>query len=116
VPHLLARARSARGHPVEKVRDVCPGGDDEAVLREAVKRAAVLVTLDQDFGSLVFLRGRQAPAGVALIRMTPAELADSAAAIVQVLESALAEPGMFVVLGPDGVRARPMASGRRRPS
>jgi len=111
VPRLLALALSARGHRVENVRDICPGGDDEAVLREAVERAAVLVTLDQDFGSLVFLQGRQAPKGLALIRLAPAELADRAAAIAQVLETALAEPGVFVVIWPDGVRVRPTASG-----
>ena len=75
-----------------------------------MKRAANLVTLDQDFGSLVFLEGRQAPKGVALIRLAPAELADSAAAIARVLELALAEPGLFIVIGPDGVRIRPTVS------
>jgi len=104
----LARQLSARGHRVENVRDICPAADDETVLREVASRSAILLILDLDFDSLVFLHGRPAPTGVALIRSTPAELAASAAAIVQALEEAFAEPGRFAVIGPDGVRVRPI--------
>lgn len=111
VPRILAHELSARSHLVENVRDICPAADDEAVLREAARRAAILVTLDLDFGSLVFLRGQQAPFGVALIRSTPTELAESLAAIVRVLEVEFVRPGMFAVIGRDGFRIRPI--GRR---
>jgi hypothetical protein len=50
------------------VAEMSPGMLDETVLMESPSSASVLITVDKDFGELVF-RQRQASTGVLLIRL-----------------------------------------------
>lgn len=50
------------------VTETCPGIADEEVLQLAVNQQAVLLTLDKDFGELVF-RFQHPHAGVILVRL-----------------------------------------------
>ena len=49
---IVERLR-AEGHDVVWVADLAPGVTDQAVLREANAKGAILVTADKDFGELV---------------------------------------------------------------
>src|SRR4051794_24775747 len=48
--------------------DVAPGADDTAVAAEAVRRDAILLTFDRDFGELTF-RHRVSVPGIVLFRL-----------------------------------------------
>jgi predicted nuclease of predicted toxin-antitoxin system len=56
------------GHDVLYIAEMQPGIGDEVVLGEANQRGALLVTLDTDFGELVF-RQRLVHGGVVLVRL-----------------------------------------------
>ena len=64
---VVYRLRSD-GHTVVCVWELEPGVSDEAVLAQANRDEAILVTADKDFGELVFRLGR-AHNGVLLIRL-----------------------------------------------
>lgn len=78
------------------------------MLAYAAAEARLLVTLDTDFGALVFLHGRPPPPGVVLIRMPPIELARRLRAVVSAMLDATSVAGRFVVISADGVRVRPL--------
>ena len=56
------------GHEVIYVAELSPSVSDEEVLRQAHGRNAVLLTIDKDFGDLVFRQGL-AHYGVVLLRL-----------------------------------------------
>ena len=72
------------GHDVLAIREMHPGIDDEAVLALAHREKRVLLTIDKDFGDLVF-RHRLPHAGVFLCRVSELPLPERVALILQML-------------------------------
>jgi predicted nuclease of predicted toxin-antitoxin system len=107
VPHELARALAARGHEALLLPPHLRAADDADILEEAVRDGRVLVTLDTDFGTLVFAHARTPPSAVVLIRLRVAELVVRIDVVVAAIEQA-ASSGMFVVIDGQGVRTRPL--------
>jgi len=95
------------GHDVLYIAEMQSGISDEVVLDEANRRGALLITLDTDFGELVF-RQRLIHAGVVLVRLAGL-LPDTKARLVS---EAFADHGeqmsadAFSVLSPGMVRIR----------
>ena len=58
----------AAGYDVRAVRDVDPRMDDADILRWAVREQRLVVTMDKDFGELVYRSGHP-HAGVLLLRL-----------------------------------------------
>src|SRR5258707_10291647 len=63
----VVRTLREAGHDVVAIAEVAKGATDEQVLERAVNEQRVLITEDQDFGELVYARGRSS-AGVILVR------------------------------------------------
>ena len=102
---LVARLR-ADGHAVEAAGDANPGAPDDDVLARAAGSGRVLVTVDKDFGELVYRLGR-AHAGVVLLRLaglSPDERVEIVSAVFRDRTADL--PGNFTVVEPDSVRVR----------
>ena len=96
----------ADGHEVVYVAELDPGLSDDDVLEEARRRDAPLVTLDKDFGELVFRQGR-ATAGVVLLRLAGLSLASKARVVSAAVEAHASElEGAFTVVTPGTVRIR----------
>lgn len=57
VPGDCVTELRARGHDVLWIRETAPGIADELVLETARSGGRLLITLDKDFGELVFHRG-----------------------------------------------------------
>jgi predicted nuclease of predicted toxin-antitoxin system len=97
--------RSA-GHDAAAVRDRDPRMPDADILAWAVAEQRIVVTMDKDFGELVYRSG-QAHAGVLLLRLDDA---DSAAKvrIVQAVVAGYADqlPGHFCVYQDGQLRVR----------
>lgn len=108
VPRELAWALSGRGHDALELPPELRAAKDIDVLDAAVQGGRVLVTLDTDFGTLVFLRRRVPPPAVALIRLRAAELVARLHAVALALEQATLSPGVFVVIDRHGIRVRPL--------
>lgn len=62
---------------------------DADILREATKTGRVLVTLDQDFGELVFKRGMGSRSGIVLFRYDPDDPEEVAKRIHSLVASGL---------------------------
>ena len=102
-----------------------PGAADEAVLARAAAEGRVLVTLDRDFGELLFRRAGAgagaAPAGVVFFRDVPPDPAHVGAALLALAAAPEAAPlvGQFTVVGARTTGQRPLPGsdpGRHHPS
>ncbi|MDE0177875.1 MAG: DUF5615 family PIN-like protein [Gammaproteobacteria bacterium] len=99
------------GHSVQYVAELDPGIDDDAVLYRANQNGALLVTVDRDFGELVFRLGR-IHAGVVLIRLaglSPEAKAETVASVFATRRDELVSA--FSVVSPGRVRIRRPANG-----
>lgn len=68
----VVRLRDA-GHDVAFVAEDSPSMGDPDVLDRAIREGRILLTLDRDYGELVYRRGLSAPPGVLYFRFTEAE-------------------------------------------
>jgi predicted nuclease of predicted toxin-antitoxin system len=106
MPRSVGVHPAAQGHEVHFVADMEPGAPDARVLALSREIAEVLVTLDADFGDLVFQHGHLPPRAIVLRRLQPMHTTVAAALVADALSG---DPsGMFVVCTPDGQRRRPM--------
>jgi predicted nuclease of predicted toxin-antitoxin system len=108
VPVELARALRAAGHDVLVIPPELRAADDPSVLAFARDAGRALVTLDTDFGSLVFVARQAPPPAVVLIRLRATQVVPRVAAIVRAIEATAAARGSFVVIDGDEVRVRPL--------
>ena len=69
---LLADWLRNQGHDVVESRELGPDPGDRVLLEWAVKEARILVTIDTDFGELIFLENR-AHAGLIRLPDVPAQ-------------------------------------------
>jgi predicted nuclease of predicted toxin-antitoxin system len=97
IPGDAVRLLRTRGHDVSWVREDSPGATDLANLERAVSERRVLITLDKDFGDLVFRMGREASCGVVLFRIGLRAPMPVAEKIVEVLGSREDWTGHFSV-------------------
>jgi predicted nuclease of predicted toxin-antitoxin system len=94
------------GHDVVYVAELSPSAADEEVLRQANAQSAVLLTVDKDFGELVFRQGL-AHSGVVLVRLAGLANATKAEIVAEVCRTRTAELiGAFSVVLPGQVRIR----------
>ena len=78
----IADRLKALGHDVAEARERTPDPGDDALLAWAVAERRVLVTMDKDFGELVY---RQGAAHAGLIRLPHVPSAERVALIEQIL-------------------------------
>jgi predicted nuclease of predicted toxin-antitoxin system len=80
---LIAQWLRAHGHDVVESRERGPDPGDHVILKWAAKETRILVTIDTDFGQLVFLEG-QAHSG--LIRLPDVPSAERLGIMEELLE------------------------------
>ena len=103
---IVTRLRSD-GHDVVYVAELTPGITDDAVLEVANADGRILMTVDKDFGELVF-RLRRVAFGIFLVRLPGLPSTGRADAVAQVIDEHGDEmPGAFTVLSAGLVRIRP---------
>jgi predicted nuclease of predicted toxin-antitoxin system len=103
---IVARLRSD-GHDVTYVAELAPGITDDGVLALANSEERLLLTVDKDFGELVF-RLRRANPGVLLIRLAGLVSSQKADAVSEALrEHGQEMAGAFTVVSVRLVRIRP---------
>ena len=83
-----------------------PGIDDDTMLRQANESGALLLTLDKDFGELVFRQGL-VHSGVILVRLAGLQPATKADVVATALAEHDAEStNTFSVISPTSIRIR----------
>jgi predicted nuclease of predicted toxin-antitoxin system len=115
IPAEVVNALRSAGHDVAWVRTESPGATDVVVLRRSVTENRVLITLDKDFGELVFRRGRDASAGVVLFRLPGIPANRLATRVADVIKSRTDWPGHFSVVDPRRIRILPLANPGTKP-
>ncbi len=94
------------GHVVRYVAEMEPGISDDVVLDLANARGDVLVTVDKDFGELVY-RQRRLSCGVLLVRLPGLSTSRRASIVASAVNEHGNElPGAFAVLTPGAIRIR----------
>lgn len=94
------------GHSVAYIAEMSPGIDDEVILAKANDEQALLVTLDKDFGELVF-RQQLIYEGVVLLRLEGLSNETKAAVVASILRNRGEEmSNAFSVITPGNVRIR----------
>jgi predicted nuclease of predicted toxin-antitoxin system len=83
---VTVRHLRAAGYDVEWVKQTCPGAQDEDILSRPDIGEFVLVTLDRDFGDLIFRQGFPTPRAILysrLSRANPQAIADRVATLIE---------------------------------
>lgn len=94
------------GHSVLYIAEMSPGIADDVILAQANDMNALLLTLDKDFGELVFRQGL-VYAGVVLIRLAGLQPTTKARIVTTVLQEHETEMlNAFSVITPGAVRIR----------
>ena len=104
----IVRRLIADGHEVISITEIASGADDSVVLDHALQQGTLLLAEDKDFGDLVFHQHRR-HLGVVLIRidgLSAMRKADLVSAAIR--EHGFEMPCRFTVIGPAGVRIRPV--------
>lgn len=96
----------ALGHDSVAVRDRDPKMADDAILAWAVAEGRIVVTMDKDFGELVFRSG-QPHAGVLLLRLEAARAPERARVVTDIFTQYGDQlPGRFSVYQDGRLRVR----------
>jgi predicted nuclease of predicted toxin-antitoxin system len=102
----LADLIRSLGHDTAFVRDRDPSMPDADILAWAVAEGRLVVTMDKDFGELVFRSGQQ-HAGVLLLRLEAARSAERVRVVTSIFANHAAElPGHFSVYQSGRLRIR----------
>ena len=96
----------AGGHSVTYAAEESPRTEDADLLAQAMLEGRVLITLDTDFGDLVYLVGRPASCGIVLFRIARVPAAERPAFIVNVLTARTDWHGHFSVVDERNIRSR----------
>lgn len=109
-PALLALR--AQGLDVESVAEIMRRASDADVLRHAVAQQRWILTLDRDYGELVFKRQLPPPPAIVYLRQGPCAPAWPAQAVASLIARASWAAGHLVVIDGRAVRRRALpASG-----
>ena len=102
----IVRTLREKGHDVLYIAELDPGIDDEVILEQARNENRILITLDKDFGELVF-RLEKIHAGVVLVRLQGLKPETKTKLFLTALEKIADEIfESFVVIQPGAVRVR----------
>ncbi len=107
-PGQAVRLLRENDFDVSWISETAAGAVDEAVLDACRSQMLTLLTLDKDFGDLVFHRGLPAECGIILFRLDTESPELFAAVVVDVLNSRSHWSGFFTVVTNDRIRMRPM--------
>jgi predicted nuclease of predicted toxin-antitoxin system len=106
LPGDCVAALRATGHDVLWIRESIPGAADDEVLARALTESRLLITLDKDFGTLVFKRGRTASNGIVLFRISQPSASAVSSTISRILALRDDWRGHFSVVDDRTVRMR----------
>jgi len=102
---VIAELRQ-RGHDVLAVAEKMPGSSDARVLAAAIEGRRLLLTLDRDYGDLIFHHGHPAPPGAVLFRLAGRRPDDDNRRILEILHRTDQWTGRFTTVTDTLIRSR----------
>lgn len=106
-PAPVIAALRQRGHDVLVVAEIMPGASGARVLAATAEGKRLLLTLDRDYGDLIFHRGRPAPPGIVLFRLTGPRPQDDNRRMMEILERLQEWSGLFTTVTDTMIRSKP---------
>jgi predicted nuclease of predicted toxin-antitoxin system len=95
-----------RGHDVFAVAESVPGAPDARILALAVEGDRLLLTLDRDYGDLIFHRRHPVPGGVILFRLSGPRPEEDNRRMLEILERGEDWIGRFTTVTETLIRSR----------
>jgi len=86
------------GHNVASIREDNRGASDDTVLQRAVIEERILLTLDRDYGELIFSEGHRAPPAVVYFRSFPSAPDRVALDLLDLIADGTVLIGMFTTI------------------
>ena len=108
VPIAAVQLARSNGIEVASMGEIQPGAVDEVVLARSQAEGRVLVTFDKDYGDLALRQGRQASAGVILLRPRLHDADYLAQFLLTVLQQNIAWEGHFSIAREGRLRVVPL--------
>jgi predicted nuclease of predicted toxin-antitoxin system len=101
--HRLAQWLRAQGHDVREATEISPDPGDQALLSWAVREQRVMVTIDSDFGLLVFHRNEP---HTGIVRLPDVPAGQRIALMAQLIDRYAQEltSGAILTVGTERVR------------
>jgi predicted nuclease of predicted toxin-antitoxin system len=100
----VAEWLSRQGYDVVSILKVSPGISDDEVLSRAFRESRILITMDKDFGDMVF-RNKKNHCGIVLLRLESWHLQSKISVIESMLTHYANElEGNFIVLTEQSIR------------
>lgn len=93
------------GHDVQSASETFPGASDETLLELAFEERRAIITLDKDFGELVFLRSMRHPCIIRFVEMSVDEQVEAMRDLIS-NHSGSMNSGAFIVVTPTRIRVR----------
>jgi predicted nuclease of predicted toxin-antitoxin system len=103
----IVEAVRGAGWEVWSISEECPSASDDDVLDTAAEKRSILLTMDSDFGELVFERKKEPPATVIFVRNKNLTLNRA----IKLVLTTLAEnelDGRYITLTRSSNRGRPL--------
>ena len=107
VPRPAVWALRDQGFDVISVSEDHAGSTDSEILARCASEKLTLLTLDKDFGELVFHHNLPAECGVVLFRLETESLSEFCDAVLAAVQSREDWSGFFTVVSNDRIRMRP---------
>lgn len=101
-----------RGYDVFSVAEAAAGLTDREVLELALAEGRWILTFDRDYGELVFSKGLPTPPAVIYLRLASYRPEEPGRLLGSILDRQPDLAGCFVVVEDDGLRKRPLPTGR----
>jgi len=108
VPLPVATGLREDGHDVDWVGADTPGIDDGTVLQRAEDEKRILLTFDEDFGTLTFRTPVSSPVGILLFRLPSLPKDELVQFVVETVRERDDWRGHFAVIEYGRVRMRPL--------
>lgn len=108
-PGFAVRFLRGLGHSVEWIAETAPGASDVGVLEMAIRRPAVILTLDKDLGELAVRSGLPESCGVILMRVAESSPEHFLARLAAAFSQEIPWKGHVTVIGRDRIRTRPVS-------
>ena len=110
LPGEVVFSLKSLGHDVAWMLERAPGSDDRALLDIATAENRIILTLDKDFGELVFRLGLPSPCGIVLLRLRASSPKQFAQEAVRLIAGRDDWPGHFSVVNGDLIRMKRLPS------
>ena len=108
LPRSAIRVLREQGFDITSVAEHNAGSTDYDVLVQCTREKRTLLTLDKDFGALVFQQGLPAECGVILFRIDAESPSEFSEIVLAALQSRDDWSGFFTVVSRDRIKMRPL--------